>query len=51
MLDCKTAIVGAEGARYDYECTTKESVRYGLTLVHLLTLVIIFLLSVSCTKC
>lgn len=45
VLDCKTANSGVEGARYDYQCATADRVRYGLTLVHLLTLVVIFLIS------
>lgn len=45
VLDCTTANAVEEGARYDYQCATEDRVRYGLTLVHLLTLVVILLLS------
>ena len=46
-LDCKTADAAAEGARYDYQCTTNNQVRYGLTLVHLFILCVTLLLSMS----
>jgi hypothetical protein len=47
VLDCATADAAAEGARYDYQCTTVNQVRYGLTLVHLFILCVVFLLSMS----
>lgn len=43
LVDCKSADAGVEGARYDYACTADSRVRYGLTIVHLLILVLVWL--------
>lgn len=44
VLDCATSTPGqGDGAMYDYQCTSKESVRYGLTLIHLFILVFVFM--------
>lgn len=45
VLDCKTtdqASVGSDG-RFDYQCSSDSTVRAGLTLLHLLTLVVVLL--------